>query len=96
MSAAQFVNELEEMPVEARQQVVRSVLAKLYPRSAKAIERLLRRIEHLEVPDDMWEGFEEVAQPKFWKNYRKLSASQQQSARTLGNSCERASGLTHR
>ena len=60
MSATQIANELEEMPAEVRQQVVRRVLAKLYPRSAKSIERLLRRIEHPEVPEDVWEGFEEA------------------------------------
>ena len=64
MSATQIVEELEEMPAEARQQVVRSVLAKLYPRSAKTIERLLRRIEHPEVPEDVWEGFEEAEDGK--------------------------------
>ena len=64
MSAAQIVSELEEMPAEARQQVVRSVLAILYPRSTKAIERLLRRIEHPEVPEDVWDGFEEAEDGK--------------------------------
>ena len=64
MSATQIANELEEMPAEAREQVVRIVLAKLYPQSAKAIERLLRRIEHPEVPEDVWEGFEEAEDGK--------------------------------
>ena len=64
MSATQIVTELEEMPAEARGQVVRSVLAKLYPQSAKSIERLWRRIEHPEVPEDVWEGFEEAEDGK--------------------------------
>ena len=64
MSATQIVEELEEMPVETRREVVLSVLAKLYPRSAKAIERLLRRIEHPEVPEAVWEGFEEAEDGK--------------------------------
>jgi hypothetical protein len=64
MSTAQIVNALEGMSAEERRQAVRSVLAKLYPGSAKTIERLLRRIEHPEVPEDVWEAFEEAEDGK--------------------------------
>jgi len=40
------------------------VLRDLYPQSGKFIERLLRRVEHPEIPEDVWQGFEECEDGK--------------------------------
>lgn len=60
MSTSEMIREFEGMPAEERHGVLRTLLARLYPRCEKSIERLLRRIEHPEVPEDVWEGFEEA------------------------------------
>ena len=60
MSTAEMVHELESLPENKRSKAIQTLLKKLYPKSRKAIERLLRRIEHPEIPEDVWEGFEEA------------------------------------
>ncbi|HEX4084969.1 MAG TPA: hypothetical protein VHY22_08670 [Chthoniobacteraceae bacterium] len=64
MSTSQMIEELTAMPEEERHEALKTVLGRLYPVGQQAIDRLLRRIEHPEVPDDVWEGFEEAEDGK--------------------------------
>ena len=64
MSTTEMVHELESLPENKRFQAIQTLLKKLYPQSRKAIERLLRRIEHPEIPEDAWEGLEEAEDGK--------------------------------
>ena len=52
------------MPVQERRQTVKEILGLLYPANGTDIERALRRIEHPEVPEDVWQGFEEAEDGK--------------------------------
>jgi hypothetical protein len=60
MTTTDFIAELEAMPGEKRRATVKTILGRLYPESQRAIDRMLRRMEHPEVPEDVWEGFEEA------------------------------------
>ena len=64
MSTTEMVHEIESLPENARSEAIKTLLKSLYPQSSKAIERLLRRIEHPEVPEDFWEGIEEIEDGK--------------------------------
>ncbi len=55
-----MIQEIEEMPAEERTAVLRTLLARLYPGGQKAIDRLLRRIENPDIPEDVWRGIEEA------------------------------------
>ncbi len=60
MSATEMIDELTAMPEEMRHQTLKAILGRLYPEAKKTIDRMLRRIEHPEVPEDVWVGFEEA------------------------------------
>ena len=55
-----FVKELEELPEEERAGAVRQVLVALYQKSGNLIDRLLRRLDHPEIPNEFWEAAEEL------------------------------------
>jgi len=59
-----MVHEIETLPQEQRTEAVKAVLKAAYHQSDKAIDRLLRRLEHPEMPDDVWEGIEEAEDGK--------------------------------
>lgn len=59
-----MIEELTAMPDEKRHETLKAILARLYPAGVKNIERMLRRVEHPEVPEDVWEGFEEAEDGK--------------------------------
>ena len=48
------------MPGEKRHEALTVILSRLYPSGAKTIERMLRRVEHPDVPEDVWRGIEEA------------------------------------
>lgn len=64
MSAAQIIKELEALPEAERSNVARRVLETLYPGRAKVMDRIMRRLEHPDVPEDFWEAVEEVEDDK--------------------------------
>ncbi len=59
MSTAQLAKELAALPQAERVEVLRAAAHDLDPQSRKAVERLLRRLENPDVPEDFWEGLEE-------------------------------------
>lgn len=64
MSAAEIAQEIESLPQNERAETIRTLLKRLYPQNEKALERLLRRLEHPEIPEDVWAGFEEAEDGK--------------------------------
>lgn len=59
MSAAEIAKELEALPRPERANVAKRVLASLCPDS-KVVERIMRRIENPDIPEDVWRGIEEA------------------------------------
>ncbi len=64
MSTAKLTKELAALPEAERLRILRETLRELYPHSDKAIERLLRRLENPDVPEDFWEGLEQAEDGK--------------------------------
>ena len=64
MSAAEIIKELETLPAVERSSVARRVLATLYPGRAQAVDRIMRRLDHPDVPEDFWESVEEAEDGK--------------------------------
>jgi hypothetical protein len=60
MSTAELAKELAALPPEKRAEVLRAACHDLDPQSRKAVERVLRRLEEPDVPEDFWEGLEEA------------------------------------
>jgi len=59
MSAAEIVKELESLPRPERARVAKRVLETLYP-GGQQVERLMRRLENPDVPEDFWDAAEDV------------------------------------
>jgi hypothetical protein len=59
MSAADLVKELETLPRAERATVARQILRSLC-RDAKTVERIMRRVENPDVPEDVWRGIEDA------------------------------------
>lgn len=64
MTATKLANELKTVPEAERAKLISAALSDLYPNSGKFIERLVRRVEHPEIPEDVWQGFEECEDGK--------------------------------
>ncbi len=60
----QIAAQLHSLSASERQQVVAEALRQSTPDERKAVERLLRRLQHPDVPEDVWEGFEECEDGK--------------------------------
>ena len=60
MSAAEIVKELEGLPESERAKVARHALQVLFPGSNQLIDRVMRRLQHPDIPEDFWEAAEEV------------------------------------
>jgi hypothetical protein len=60
MTTTDIIAEFEAMPAEQRGEALRTILARLYPEGQKAIDRMLRRMENPDIPEDVWRGIEEA------------------------------------
>jgi hypothetical protein len=60
MSVAQVIAEIEALPQAERVRVAEETLRRLSPDDLKTVERFLRRIAHPDVPEEVWEGFEDT------------------------------------
>lgn len=58
-----MVKELRALPREKRASVTKRILKSLYPHD-KRVERLVRRLENPDVPEDVWRGIEEAEDGK--------------------------------
>jgi len=65
MSVAEVLAEIEALPEMERVQVAKETLRHLNPDDLKAVERTLRRLAHPDVPEDVWEGFEDAEDGRF-------------------------------
>ncbi|MEK7707371.1 MAG: hypothetical protein AAB380_05185 [Verrucomicrobiota bacterium] len=63
MSAAEITKELAVLPRPERLSVARRALETLCT-DTKAVERIMRRIENSDVPEDVWRGIEEAEDGK--------------------------------
>ena len=59
MSATEILKELETLPRPERTSVAKHILETLCP-EGKAVERIMRRIENPDVPEDVWRGIEDA------------------------------------
>ena len=59
MSATEFVKELESLPRTERANVAKRVLKTLCPNDT-TVERIMRRIENPDIPEDVWRGIEDA------------------------------------
>jgi hypothetical protein len=59
MSAAEIVKELEGLPLSERKHVAKRLLHNLC-HDDKVVERLMRRIENPDLPEDVWRGIEDA------------------------------------
>ena len=64
MSTAQLAKELAALSQAERIEVLRAAAHDLDPQSRKVVERMLRRLENPDVPEDFWEGLEEAEDGK--------------------------------
>ncbi|MSU62721.1 MAG: hypothetical protein EXS31_10045 [Pedosphaera sp.] len=64
MSKTELAKELAALPVAERAEVLRAACHDLDSQSRVAVERLLHRLENLDVPEDFWEGLEEAEDGK--------------------------------
>ncbi len=59
MNAAQVLSEIAALTPGEKLKVLGDTLRQLGPEDLKAAERLLRRVAHPDVPEEVWEGFEQ-------------------------------------
>jgi hypothetical protein len=59
MTAAQLLEELNTLPRPERARVVEQTLRQWSFEERKPIERLIRRLQHPDVPESFWEGVED-------------------------------------
>ena len=59
MSASEILKELESLPRPERTNVAKRVLETLCP-EPKTVERLMRRVENPDIPEDVWRGIEDA------------------------------------
>ncbi|MEO5802789.1 MAG: hypothetical protein ABIR24_04605 [Verrucomicrobiota bacterium] len=60
MSAQEVIEQIEALPRDERTEVIKKTLADLCPQSGKVMERLLRRLENPDIPEDVWRGIEDA------------------------------------
>ena len=60
MTATTLANELRTVPDPERGNVIGAALRSIYPQSGRVIERMIRRIENPDIPEDVWRGIEDA------------------------------------
>jgi hypothetical protein len=59
MTAAQILQEFNTLAKPERARVVEQAMRQLTTEERKPIERLIRRLQHPDVPESFWEGVED-------------------------------------
>ena len=59
MSVTQVIAEIEALPAAERVQVAEETLRRLGTEDLKIVERTLRRLAHPDVPEEIWQGYED-------------------------------------
>ena len=65
MSAAEVIAQIEALPVAERVKVAEETIRRLRPDWLKIIDRFLRRLAHPDVPEEIWEGYEDYEDGRF-------------------------------
>jgi hypothetical protein len=65
MSVSEALPILEAMSPDDCAEAVARTFLRLDPEQQKAFERRLRRLMHPDVPDEVWEGFEDAEDGRF-------------------------------
>jgi hypothetical protein len=65
MSAAEVIAEISALSPAEQAQVVQQSLDRLDPEILKLVERKLRRLLHPDVPEEIWEGYEDAEDGRF-------------------------------
>ena len=60
VSAREVIEQLESMPPAERAEVLKKTLTRHFPNRGKLVDRLLRRLENPDVPEDVWQGIEDA------------------------------------
>jgi hypothetical protein len=60
VSARDIIEQLESLPRGERAEVLKETLSRFCPESGKVIERLVRRLENPDIPEDVWRGMEDA------------------------------------
>ena len=60
MTASMLANELRTVPDPERGNVIGAALRAIYPHSGRVIDRMIRRIENPDIPEDVWRGIEDA------------------------------------
>jgi hypothetical protein len=60
MSVTEVLAEIEALPETERVKVAQETLRRLDAGGLKIVERTLRRLAHPEVPEEVWEGYEDA------------------------------------
>ena len=60
MSAEQIIKEIKALTPGERAEVFKKTLPSVCPQGGKVIERLLRRLENPDIPEDVWRGIEDA------------------------------------
>ncbi len=65
MSVTEIDRQLEALPLPERTEVIKRALVKLCPQNRMVIERLIRRLENPDIPEDVWRGIEDAEDGRF-------------------------------
>ena len=64
MTAAEIIKEIKALPRDEQRRVLTEAIEEVSAHERKEIAKLLqrvqRRLEHPEIPEDVWEGFEQA------------------------------------
>ena len=68
MTAAQIIKEIKALPREEQRRVLAEAIGGVSAGErkdiAKLLQRIQRRLEHPEIPEDVWEGYEQAEDGK--------------------------------
>ena len=59
MTTDQLLEQIKTLPAQERSHVVEEAIRQLTAEERKSIERLLRRLQHPDVPESFWAGVED-------------------------------------
>ncbi len=54
------MEQIEALPTAKQTEVLKKTMVRLCPGSTKTVERLLRRLENPDIPEDVWRGIEDA------------------------------------
>ncbi|KAB2646235.1 MAG: DUF4299 domain-containing protein [Verrucomicrobia bacterium] len=65
MSAAEVIAQIADLPVAERVEVVEGIIRHMSPDQLKRFDRFIRRLTHPDVPEEIWEGYEDYEDGRF-------------------------------